>query len=57
MTSIWMDDPNVLFQSTDWYPSRTLSLENKINALTRSLLIITGLLLLMNQEKIKIICI
>lgn len=56
MTStFWMDDPNVLFQSTDWYPSHNLSLENKINALTRSLLIITGLLLLVNREKVKII--
>ena len=35
----WMNDPNILFQSLQFYPSSHLSLEEMLNAFTRSILL------------------
>ena len=51
----WADDPNVLFASSQWFPSSALTFEEKLNALSRSLLVITIALLIYGKKKKTII--
>jgi Family of unknown function (DUF5762) len=55
MSVFWADDPNVLFQTTQWFPSSSLTLEEKLNALSRSLLVLTVALLVCCRKKKTII--
>jgi Family of unknown function (DUF5762) len=51
----WADDPNVLFTSNQWFPSSALTFEEKLNALSRSLLLLTVALLIYGKKKKTII--
>jgi len=41
ITPFWLNDPNVLFQSTAFFPVVSMSYEEKLNSIVRALLVIT----------------
>ena len=51
MSVFWADDPNVLFTSNQWFPSSALTFEEKLNALSRSLLVLAVVLLIYGKKK------
>ena len=51
----WSDNPNVLLNSLEFYPLDTMTFAQKLNAITRSLLVLTLIALFFTQHPVRLL--
>ena len=53
--TFWSDNPNVLLNSLEFYPLDTMTFAQKLNAITRSLLVLTLIALFFTQHPVRLL--